>query len=202
MFAVVRTAPATPESSLETTEMPVVGGEKSGAPARVAGGFTYAGVLFAIVILGMTLSAAGTVWSTSAKREREAELVWVGNQYARAIESYYVYGPAGTRQYPRSLEDLTSDLRGPVLRRHMRRLYTDPMTGQLDWQLERLPDGSITGIRSAARGRPLKRKGFGPGQRSFEDAECYCDWVFGVGPLRDPNHPRSLPGRVGWPGSS
>lgn len=180
--------------------MPVAPGGKSRAPSRVAGGFTYAGVLFAIVILGMTLSTAGTVWSMASKRQREAELLWVGDQYARAIESYYVYGPAGMRQYPRSLEDLTSDLRGPVLRRHLRRLYPDPVTGKMDWHLETLPDGSITGIRSTAGGRPVKRTGFGPGQRSFEEAECYCDWLFGVGPLRDPNNPRSLPGRVGWLG--
>jgi type II secretory pathway pseudopilin PulG len=153
-------------------------------PARALAGFTYAGILFAILVIGMALAMAGTVWSTSARREREAQLLWTGDQYTRAIKNYYMRGPAGVRQFPQSLDDLVSDRRGPVPLRHLRRIYPDPITGQADWQIERLADGAIIGLRSASQGRPIKQAGFRPDQASFEEAECYCDWLFVYRPPR------------------
>lgn len=150
--------------------------------ARCSQGFTYAGLLFAIVILGMALATAGTLWSMTSRRAREAQLLWTGEQYVRAIESYYLSGPAGIRQYPRSLEELVEDERGRVLQRHLRKIYPDPITGRVDWQLERLADGAIVGLRSASMEQPLKQVGFGPHQADFEDADCYCDWVFVYSP--------------------
>ena len=141
-------------------------------------GFTYLGLLFAIVVLGFALAAAGTLWSMNAQRDREAQLLWVGNQYRQAIASYYLKGPPGVLQYPQSLADLIEDTRGPIPKRHLRRLYPDPMTGRPDWNLEHLGDGSVFGVRSTAEGRPLKQAGFGPGLAAFEGAECYCDWAF------------------------
>jgi type II secretory pathway pseudopilin PulG len=155
----------------------------------VSGGFTYLGLLFAIVMLGFALSAAGTLWSVGARRDREAQLLWVGNQYRHAIASYYLKGPVGLRQFPPSLEDLLEDRRGPVLLRHLRRLYPDPMTGTANWDLERLADGSIAGVRSAAQGRPIKQAGFGPELAAFEGAACYCDWSFSFVPP-----PMTVPG--------
>lgn len=145
-------------------------------------GFTYAGVLFAIVVLGLALSTAGTLWSTASQRQREAELLWVGTQYMRAIESYYVYAPSGIRHYPRSLGELVEDRRGAVMRRHLRRLYPDPMTGQLDWELEQLADGAIVGLRSRSTKQPFRRVGRGPGIIDFAEAERYCDWDFVYSP--------------------
>ena len=156
-------------------------------------GFTYAGVLFAIVVLGLALSTAGTVWSAASQRQREAELLWVGTQYMRAIESYYVHAPSGIRHYPRSLGELVEDRRGAVMRRHLRRLYADPMTGQLDWELEQLADGAIVGLRSRSTKQPFRRVGRGPGVIDFEEADCYCDWSFvyspSLAPTRMPRPP-------------
>jgi len=145
---------------------------------RGAAGFTYLGVLFAVAVLGMALAMAGTLWSISDRREREARLLWTGDQYRQAIASYFLSGPAGVRQYPQSLDDLIEDHRGPVLQRHLRRQYPDPMTGQSDWQLERLGDGAIIGVRSASTDRPIKQAGFREEDTAFESASCYCDWVF------------------------
>jgi len=149
---------------------------------RRSQGFTYAGVLFAVVVLGLALSTAGTLWSASSQREREAELLWVGEQYVRAIETFYLYGPGGARYYPRSLQDLVEDRRGPVLRRHLRKLYADPMTGQIDWELEQLADGAIVGVRSRSTKQPFRRVGTGPAMIDFEEADCYCDWAFVYSP--------------------
>jgi len=149
---------------------------------RDSAGFTYAGILFAIVILGLLLGMAGTVWSAADRREREVRLLWTGDQYRRAIRSYYLQGPAGLHQFPRSLDDLLEDQRGPVSQRHLRRVYPDPMTGNADWELERLGDGTIVGVRSSSPDRPMKQTGFGPDDAAFESASCYCDWVFRVTP--------------------
>lgn len=152
-------------------------------PSRRPEGFAYAGLLFAIVMLGMVLATVGTTWSFSSRRDREAQLLWTGDQYRGAIASYFLHGPSGVRQYPQSLEDLLEDHRGPVLKRHLRRLYVDPVTGKADWQLERLADGAIIGVRSASLERPIKQAGFQPEKQDFEAAECYCDWLFSYRPL-------------------
>ena len=97
-----------------------------------AAGFTYIGLLVAIVIIGAALAAVGQVWSTEAKREREAELLYRGNTIRKAIGSY-VFGAGGSGQYPRELQDMVQDERSPQAIRYLRRVYEDPMTGQADW---------------------------------------------------------------------
>jgi len=141
-------------------------------------GFTYIGLLFAIAILGFAMAATGTVWSTSAKRDREQQLLWTGDQYRRAIGSYYTNGPPGMREFPRNLVDLVDDHRGPVVRHHLRRLYPDPVTGKFDWQILQLPDSSIIGVASNSTQEPLKLAGFADVDSTFENASCYCDWRF------------------------
>ncbi|HET9693248.1 MAG TPA: type II secretion system protein [Steroidobacteraceae bacterium] len=150
----------------------------SGIGRPFSGGFTYVGLLFAVTILGFALAMSGEVYRTSARRDRESQLLWVGGQYQQALRSYYLNGPLGLHQFPASLEDLLEDRRGPTLTRHLRRLYPDPMTGLVDWNLERAADGSIIGVRSKAVGRPFKQAGFAAEQESFASAECYCDWGF------------------------
>ena len=76
-------------------------------------GFTYIGLLFAIVILGITLSSVGVVWSTQIRRDREAELLYVGDQIRTAIGHYRNSGS----QYPQALTDLLLDERTPAVRR-------------------------------------------------------------------------------------
>jgi type II secretory pathway pseudopilin PulG len=141
-------------------------------------GFTYFGVLFAIALLGCAMATGGTLWSFSARRERERELLWTGDQFRRAIASYYSAGPPGVREFPRNLADLLEDRRGPAVRRHLRRLYPDPITGNLDWQMVRLQDQSIIGVASGSALEPLKRSGFAESDSAFENASCYCDWRF------------------------
>jgi len=141
-------------------------------------GFTYFGILFMVVLLGFAMATAGVVWSTAMKREREQQLLWTGHQIRRAIASYYNNGPPGLRAYPATLADLLDDQRGPQVRRHLRRLYADPMTGQSDWQIIRLPDSSIIGVASRSSAQPLKLTGFAEEDSTFENANCYCDWRF------------------------
>ncbi|MHB8721737.1 MAG: type II secretion system protein [Steroidobacteraceae bacterium] len=143
--------------------------------AEAAAGFTYIGLLIAVVILGIGLSAVGTVWRTQAQREREQELLFVGREFRAAIAGYYA---AGVHQYPQDINDLLEDKRWPEPRHHLRRLYVDPMTGAQDWTILRTDMLGITGIASSSNAEPLKKKGFPLEEKPFEDAGCYCDWKF------------------------
>jgi hypothetical protein len=105
----------------------------------------------------------------------EAELLFVGNQYRRAIQRYYLTGPQ--RQYPRSLEDLLKDPRQPATVRYLRKLYPDPITGN-EWVLIKAPDGGILGVHSASEEKPFKTGNFKLRDRSFDGVEKYSDWKF------------------------
>lgn len=140
-------------------------------------GFTYLGALFLILLMGTALAGAGQLWSTTSQRARERDLLWVGSQYAQALRSYYRASP-GVAQYPAALEDLLEDSRFPSKRRHLRRLYPDPVTGSSEWGLIRSFDGRIAGIYSLSRQRPLKQANFPAQWVEFEGMGSYADWRF------------------------
>jgi type II secretory pathway pseudopilin PulG len=164
------------------------------AGPQFAAGFTYIGLLIAIVLMGVALSAVGTIWRTTAVHEREKELLYIGHTYQAAIGAYYNQG----RQFPQELEDLVEDKRWPVPRHYLRHLYPDPMTGEVDWVLIRGDAvsggaGGITGIASKSMLKPLKKAGFLPTEESFGDAETYQDWKFLYVPRIGSHRPVLLP---------
>lgn len=112
-------------------------------------GFTYLSLLAAIAILGIGLLAVAEVWANSARRQKLAQLEWVGKQFAQAIGSYYEATPGPMKRYPNDLADLVEDRRSLTLRRHLRKLYANPFTGQPDWEMLRAADGRIRGVRAA-----------------------------------------------------
>lgn len=112
-------------------------GQRPGQAAQR--GFTYLAVLFLVALTAAGLAALGQAWSTAAQREKERELEFRGQEIARAMRSYFRATPTPPQQYPAVLQDLLEDRRGPVVRRHLRRLYADPFTGQPDWVLVPAP---------------------------------------------------------------
>ncbi len=150
--------------------------------ARCERGFTYLGILIAMALFGVALAATGDVWRTAAQREREQELLFVGNQYRQAFMNYYAGTPAGKPRFPRTLDELVEDSRFPVPRRHLRRVYADPMTGKPDWVLLDAPGGGIAGVQSRSEAKPLKTGNFAPPDAKFEGAERYSDWKFAFVP--------------------
>jgi type II secretory pathway pseudopilin PulG len=140
-----------------------------------ARGFTYLTVLFIVAILTTGLALVGEVWHTSATREKEADLLFAGNQYRKAIARYYLSGPQ--RQYPRSLDDLLKDPRRPGAERYLRKLYPDPVTGK-EWILVKAPDGGILGVHSVSDQKPFKEARFKARDAAFQGAQKYSDWKF------------------------
>lgn len=128
-----------------------------------------------VALFGIALAATGVVWKTNQQREREKELLYIGNQVEAAIASYYEMG----RQFPSELSDLVDDTRWPEPRHFLRKLYKDPMTNAVDWTLIRDDNGLIMGIASSSHGVPLKKTGFRTDEEDlFSQAQTYADWQF------------------------
>jgi type II secretory pathway pseudopilin PulG len=142
-------------------------------------GFTYIGVMILVAVMGISLTATSTYWSTTMQRERETELLFRGEQYRRAIESYCNSGKKGNPpEYPRRLEDLLKDPRSLAVRRHIRKLYPDPVNKQGEWALIMDKGGGIKGVASRSSELPLKTGGFPSRYEAFEKARAYKDWKF------------------------
>jgi type II secretory pathway pseudopilin PulG len=144
-------------------------------------GFTYMTALFIVAILATGLALTGEVWQTSTAREREAELLFTGHQYRKAIERYYLSGPQ--RQYPKNLADLVKDPRLPNTVRHLRRLYPDPITGKDEWGFVKSADGGFAGVYSLSEAAPLKTAGFAVRDAAFEGKTKYAEWQFVFAPV-------------------
>lgn len=144
-------------------------------------GFTYVGLLIAVALISIGLAAVGQVWSTAMKRERERELLFIGAEFRRAIGHYYEASP-GVKQYPRRLEELLEDQRFPVVKRHLRKIYLDPMTGKPNWGLIVQGD-RILGVHSRSMDPPLKSDNFETSDNSFAGSGTYSDWRFVHAPL-------------------
>lgn len=152
--------------------------------SRSVSGFAYVLLLVAIALIGVAASASLSLGASMARRDAERHLLAVGLEYQQALRSYAgVPGGAviatGSRG-PRELEDLLKDPRGPGTKRHLRQIYTDPLTGRNDWAVLRDAGGYISGIHSAAAGQPIQTTGFEPPLASFEGAERYSEWIFGL----------------------
>jgi type II secretory pathway pseudopilin PulG len=141
-------------------------------------GFTYLGVLFLLVLMGLGLSGTAELWSLASRRAHERELLWVGNQYARALKTYYEQSP-GIREYPSRLQDLVMDDRFPAPRHHLRQLYVDPVTRN-EWGAILNPEGRIGGVHSLSDERPLKQDGFTLQWDDFKRRAKYSEWRFVV----------------------
>jgi len=147
-----------------------------------ARGAAFLGVLFALAMLGIGFAAASILWQLEARREREAELLFAGSEYQRALASYSktaVEGRSGA--LPRRLEDLLRDPRFPDVRRHLRKLYRDPITGSEEWGLVKDGQGGISGVYSLSALGPIRRANFPPNVLVARDAKGYSDWKFLLG---------------------
>ena len=80
-------------------------------------GYAMAALLVGMSIMAIAMSMLLPAWRTMAQREREAELVFRGEQYARAIRMYN----EARQSYPPDLDVL-------VREKFLRKKYKDPIT--------------------------------------------------------------------------
>jgi type II secretory pathway pseudopilin PulG len=141
-------------------------------------GFVYLTALFAIAVIGISVSAYAVNWSHEAQREREQELLFIGAQFRKAIADYYEQSPGAVKRYPGKLDDLMFDSRYLTMKRHLRTIYADPMTGTKNWGIVQAPDGGVLGVYSLSDKTPIKIAGFDADEAEFANAKRYSDWRF------------------------
>lgn len=172
-------------------------------PLRGAGGYTLVALLVAMTVASILIASVLPLASAQAQREREAELVFRGLQYAEGIRVFRRrFG-----RYPNTLKELAE-----VKPRSVRKLWKDPMTKDGEWgiiSLEGTPiippggTGGGTGLRPAPTPtprptpRPDPRRTPNPGEggtagpvmgvyskstdkgyRLWEGREAYNEWRF------------------------
>ena len=157
-------------------------------------GFTYIMALAAVVIVGIIIGVAHSSSWYLLQSNREAELLFRGEAYRRAIGSYYEASP-GVKTFPKSLKELLLDRRFPGHRPHIRKLYDDPMTRGEDkqWRLIRGKDGGITGVASKSEDKPLKQSNFTKEQAGLASAKSYAEWEFVYKPKNITPSPATKP---------
>jgi type II secretory pathway pseudopilin PulG len=141
-------------------------------------GFTYLSVLLLLIVSGIALTTTSHSWRTIMQREREKELLYRGDCITKAIESYCKAGGAEKITYPSRFEDLLKDPRFPAIKRHIRKIYKDPLTEDGDWGVILGPGKGIKGVYSKSKEIPLKTGGFSDKYKEFEKAKNYSDWKF------------------------
>ena len=92
------------------------------APRRQHSGYAMAALLVAMSVMGIMLTVAMPTWSQMIRRENEAELIFRGEQYARAINQYQ---RKYANQSPTSIDML-------IEQRMLRKKFKDPLSPNKD----------------------------------------------------------------------
>ena len=111
------------------------------AGKRSEGGYALLLVIFLVTLVLVTVIAASPNILTEGNREKEKEMIWRGNQYARGVKLHF----RKTGRFPTSLDDLTKPKLGSL--RFMRQAYKDPMNkADGAWRLIYVgPSGQLIG---------------------------------------------------------
>src|SRR5262245_23165077 len=119
-------------------------------------GYAMAALLVGLSVMAVLMSMALPVWSQFARREREEELIWRGNQYARAVG---LFQRKFANTFPPTIDIL-------VEQRFLRKKYKDPITGE---DFMPIPAGGAVNPGQTVDPRNPPRQGpgqTGPGQTS------------------------------------
>lgn len=145
----------------------------------VSGGFSYISLLILLALMSITTAAAIHLGVVLQRRSAEFELLEIGREYRNAFLSYAVATPVGASRYPRSLEDLLLDPRHTEKKRHLRKIYIDPINNDNLWGVMKSPDGAgIIGVHSLSTEQPIKLGNFDDEFIHFTNKHSYREWVF------------------------
>lgn len=193
---------------------------------RNTGGYAMAALLVALAVMSVLLAVALPVWKQASQREKEAELIFRGEQYARAIGLFQ--RRAGPGALPPNLDVL-------VQQRFLRRKYKDPVTNDEFQPLlggQQTPGtpagpgvvqpGAPGGGSPGGRGAPPATPGATPGApggtaiggiqgvvskskaksiRLYNGRGAYNEWSFVFVPQQQAGTPGGAPGGRGGPGA-
>jgi type II secretory pathway pseudopilin PulG len=147
--------------------------------ARREGGFTYLGLIILVTIIGLVGAAALKVDALLRRAAAEEELLDIGAAFSAALAGYAAVTPKGQPPLPPTLQDLLKDPRSPGLRRHLRKIFVDPLTGKAEWGIVYVGDHTgVAAVYSLSDARPLKLANFDARFQNFENKERISDWKF------------------------
>lgn len=156
-------------------------------------GYAMVGLLVGIALLTISLSVALPVWRTMILREKEAELLWRGQQYDRALQLYRrKTGAPG----PPNLDVLVKE-------RYLRKKYKDPIAND-DFELVPLGAPNAPGVRQPRRGfgqliGGVRSKSKKRSLRVVNGKQVYNEWQFTYEPFAVGGQP-TAPGEQAPPG--
>lgn len=148
--------------------------------ARRAAGFTYVGLVILVAIIGMVGALTLKADALLRRAAAEEELLEIGAAFSAALQSYASVTPRGQPAQPPTLQDLLKDPRFPEPRRHLRKIFVDPLTGKAEWGVVYLGSGDkgVVAVYSLSQAKPLKVANFDSRFRNFEHKEQISDWKF------------------------
>jgi type II secretory pathway pseudopilin PulG len=148
-------------------------------------GFTYLGLIIFVTIIGLVGAATLKIGALLQRAAAEEELLDIGAAFSAALDSYAAATPQGASPYPPSLKELLKDPRVPGVRRHLRKIFVDPLTGKAEWGVVYLGDGTtgVVAVHSLSTAKPLKIANFDSRFAGLDNADTISAWRFKA---RDP----------------
>ena len=121
-------------------------------------GFAYVALLASMTVIALLLSSVSVNQSHQAKRERETQLLFIGEQFRNSLASYYLVSQQENDRFPKTLSQLLVDNRALKPRHHLRQIYRDPITQSYHWGLVLNTNKQIIGVYSLSNELLLKSK--------------------------------------------
>jgi type II secretory pathway pseudopilin PulG len=147
--------------------------------SRRQGGFTYLSLIILVAVIGLVAASTLKMGALLQRARAEQELLHIGAEFSDALQSYANATPAGQPPQPPSLKELLKDPRFPGVRRHLRKLFVDPMTGSAEWGVVYLADKvGVIAVYSLSDAKAIKLSNFPSRYQVFEGKTLVSDWKF------------------------
>jgi type II secretory pathway pseudopilin PulG len=148
-------------------------------PGRRRAGFTYISLIILVAIIGLVGATAIKLGAVMQRSAAERELLNIGAQFSDALQSYAKATPPGQPAQPPSLKELLLDPRFPAVRRHLRKIFVDPMTGKAEWGITYVAGTTgVVAVYSLSDAKPVKIGNFPARFQGFEGKQRIADWKF------------------------
>lgn len=142
-------------------------------------GFTYLSLIVVVAIIALVTASGIKLGSVLQRSRAEQELLDIGAAFSDALKSYADATPQGMPPEPPSLQDLLKDPRFPGTRRHLRKIFVDPMTGKAEWGIVYRGDKiGVLALYSLSDAKPVKIGNFPARYSGFEGKSRISDWKF------------------------
>ena len=132
-----------------------------------------------MAIIGLVSASTLKLGSVLQRSRAERELLDIGAAFSDALQSYANATPAGFPPQPPSLKELLKDPRFPTVRRHLRKVFVDPMTGKAEWGITYLGDKvGVLAVYSLSDAKPVKIGNFPSRFQGLAGKQKISEWRF------------------------